>query len=275
MKISKYILESINRGIKLALDDYEDIEQNNSVSSLNDIIKDEQAIKNRVELSKFVVDLDLPSGTMWCKYNVGVNPKKLDKAKDWYGKYYAWGETKDWYGEDGKIKKKEIFKFATYKYAESSYNTLTKYCDERRFGYKGYVDDLTSLELKDDAAFVNMHYHQFKFCMPTKEQFDELLKYTTHMYVNHYNYILNLNGMVFTAKNGKQLFLPAAGYYNENGFYPFDIGQYWTSTLNVSYSSNAWGMSFNHQSNNNQIAPEVNAYKRSKGCSIRPILKLN
>ena len=39
------------------------------------------------------IDLGLPSGTLWCKYNVGVtNPNRLNTAKDWYGNYYAWGE---------------------------------------------------------------------------------------------------------------------------------------------------------------------------------------
>lgn len=89
------------------------------------------------------------------------------------------------------------------------------------------------------------------------------------MYVEHCNGILNLNGMLFTAKNGKQLFLPAAGYHNEIGYRPSDTGNYWTSTLNVSYSSHAWYMFFN------RVGPEVKDYKRSEGYSIRPILKLN
>jgi hypothetical protein len=39
-----------------------------------------------------VVDLGLPSGTLWCKYNLGVDSNKLKTAKQWYGDYYAWGE---------------------------------------------------------------------------------------------------------------------------------------------------------------------------------------
>ena len=47
-----------------------------------------------------VIDLGLPSGTCWFKYNFGVDYKKLDSnpnpehlfPEDWYGKYYAWGE---------------------------------------------------------------------------------------------------------------------------------------------------------------------------------------
>jgi len=39
--------------------------------------------------------LGLPSGTLWCKYNLGVNPKYLnnpDHLENWIGDYYAWGE---------------------------------------------------------------------------------------------------------------------------------------------------------------------------------------
>jgi hypothetical protein len=39
-----------------------------------------------------VVDLGLPSGTLWCKYNLGVNPNCLTNPVNWFGDYYAWGE---------------------------------------------------------------------------------------------------------------------------------------------------------------------------------------
>jgi len=44
------------------------------------------------------IDLGLPSGTLWCKYNLGCNWDKLNtdpqhtKPEDWHGDYYAWGE---------------------------------------------------------------------------------------------------------------------------------------------------------------------------------------
>jgi hypothetical protein len=39
-----------------------------------------------------VVDLGLPSGTLWCKYNLGVDPNYLANPINWFGDYYAWGE---------------------------------------------------------------------------------------------------------------------------------------------------------------------------------------
>ena len=55
-----------------------------------------------------VVDLGLPSGTLWCKYNLGVNPNQLLIPKDWYGNYYGWGEIED------KSKQDKEYNWKTY-----------------------------------------------------------------------------------------------------------------------------------------------------------------
>jgi len=67
------------------------------------------------------IDLGLPSGTLWCKYNLGCDWDKLNidpehtKSKDWYGNYYAWGE----------IEPKDNYNWETYKFLNNS--KLTKY----------------------------------------------------------------------------------------------------------------------------------------------------
>ena len=97
MKNYNKILEAVNRGIKLALDDFEDNELIGSTSQYNDVIYAEDVIKHKVDLMKEVVDLGLPSGTLWCKYNLETYPEEiLDDpwACDFYGNYYSWGETK-------------------------------------------------------------------------------------------------------------------------------------------------------------------------------------
>ena len=53
MDINEQILEAINRGIKLALDDYQDIEDNSSISQSNDVINAEDVIKRKIEKDKF------------------------------------------------------------------------------------------------------------------------------------------------------------------------------------------------------------------------------
>ena len=52
MKLSKQILEAVRRGIQLALDDYEDIETNNSIFYNNDIIVDAMVF----QLGQYMID---------------------------------------------------------------------------------------------------------------------------------------------------------------------------------------------------------------------------
>ena len=116
------------------------------------------------------VDLGLPSGTLWAKCNVGA------KTETEYGDYFAWGETKP----------KNEYSWKNYKFGDE--HNLTKYNDE---------DKLTELELKDDAAHVNMGS---AWCIPTTEQFEELFKLDAK-FIKNYN-DTNVHGMLFTAKNG-------------------------------------------------------------------------
>ena len=121
MKNYNKILEAINRGIYLALDDYEDNEPNSSLSQHNDVIDSEDVITQKYVLMKEVVDLGLPSGTLWCKYNLDVDPNQLNKTEDWYGKYYAWGELEGNYYTEGKLKgNKHAFNWANYKFVENT-----------------------------------------------------------------------------------------------------------------------------------------------------------
>jgi len=84
----KQILEAINRGIQLALDDYED--GINLPSSKSNIIKNIDT-KELWNFYNSFVDLGLPSGTLWCKYNIPVN-KFTKKFDELCGGYYSWGE---------------------------------------------------------------------------------------------------------------------------------------------------------------------------------------
>ena len=111
MKNYKQILEAVNRGIQLALDDFDDEEQVQNIKSKQ--VQNRDYTKEYLDLLKYeVVDLGLPSGTLWCKYNLGVDQNQLFKAKNWYGNYYAWGEI-----EPNKAKDHEIyFDWDNYKF---------------------------------------------------------------------------------------------------------------------------------------------------------------
>ncbi len=267
MKNYNKILEAVNRGIQLALDDFDDeVQVQNNIKSKQ--VYNRDYTKEYLDLLKYeVVDLGLPSGTLWCKYNLGVDPNQLSKAEDWYGGYYAWGE----------IESKLNYNSYNYKFVKSN-NALIKYCNKSKFGLNGFVDNLTGLLPEDDAAYQNKKFYNFKFHIPTKEQCEELINYTQNYWVNNYNPnniehhtnddgIKGLNGRVFVGKNGNQLFIPAAGYrYGSNIFNAGSSCFLWSSGLNLAYPRSAYDLYF--YSDNISMYNDFRYY----GYSVCPVL---
>ena len=140
MKLTKQILKSIQRGINLAIDDFDDeldIETQ-KVGQINHSLNTQELIRDR-----YFIDLGLPSEILWGKYNVGVEPYRLNNAQDWFGGYYAWGETEE----------KQDYSWKTYKYANDNYDRLTKYCNKDYYCNDTYKpDNLITLQDEDDVA---------------------------------------------------------------------------------------------------------------------------
>ena len=72
--------------------------------------------------------------------------------------------------------------------------------------------------------------------MPTKEDFDELLKGTTSEWIEDYKGT-GVSGSKFTGSNGNSIFIPAAGYY----------GDVWSSSLSTFPSDCAWHLLFDSE----------------------------
>ena len=121
--------------------------------------------------------VDLGLSVKWATCNVGaVSPED-------YGDYFAWGETEP----------KDFYAWSTYKWCNGSYDTLTKYCTDSKYGT---VDNKTVLDLEDDAAHVNWGGD---WRMPTKAEQDELYnnctwEWTTQNGVNGYKVTSKING---------------------------------------------------------------------------------
>ena len=162
MKNYNKILEAVNRGIQLALDDFDDDEVQNVKSKQ---VNHRDYTKEYLDLMEEVVDLGLPSGTLWCKYNLDVNPNQLSKVKDWNGDYYAWGELKP-----NKTNKDGEFYFGWNDYKFGNYNNLTKYCNKATCGLNGFTDNFSELLPEDDVAYQNKKFYNFKLHIPTKKQ---------------------------------------------------------------------------------------------------------
>ena len=237
------ILEAVNRGIQLALDDFDDYPIQNIKSKQ---VQNRDYTKEYLDFIKDTIDLGLPSGTLWCKYNLGINYKKINKnlsnsiPKDWYGKPYAWG----------KIKTQNVFKEGTYK-----------------INLK-----LSELTPEYDAAYQNMHhYANFYFRMPTKEQFEELLKYTESKPVKNYNNINGLNGLELTSKiNGNKLFLPACGF--NGGTYQGFFGGFWSRNEETQFKKGAYSLTFNLFKE--PYSFDIHSSYKYAGFYIRPVINL-
>ena len=269
MKNYNKILEAVNRGIQLALDDFDDEEQVQNIKSKQ--INHRDYTKEYLDLLKYeVINLSLPSGTLWCKYNLGVNPNQLINPEDWYGDYYAWGEL-----EPNKSKPY----WDNYKFG-NSFNELTKYCNNYEYGLNGFTDNLANLQSEDDVAYQNKKFYNYKFHIPTKEQFEELIKYTNNYWVNNYDPnksihnhddggIKWLNGYVFEGKNGNQMFIPASG--RRSGFIIDNAGsccRLWSSSLCLDNPSHAYYLYFNSYSIN------MSSFLRYQCYCIRPVVML-
>ena len=167
------------------------------------------------------VDLGLPSGTLWCKYNVGCDYELLEynsektKPKDWYGNYYTWGELepKTNYTWDTYKYAQLVVKYYKYAYMDAQNYKFTKYCADNkpRWAYNGKTDGfLSTLESADDIATVKCS----TFRMPTKKEVEELFS-LPNKWVKNYNDISGLNDRLFIGNNDNTLFIPAAGFYKE------------------------------------------------------------
>ena len=205
------------------------------------------------------VDLGLPSGLKWASCNVGAS------VPEEFGLYFAWGETEGYSG----ITAEKGFYWGDYKYTSGACigatdtafrGGLTKY---NYNSSSGVVDNLTTLELVDDAAYVSDNTYR----MPTKTDFEELTANTTSVWET----LNGVNGKRFTSKtNGNSIFVPAAGVCDGGRVGSVgSLGYYWSSSLHESYSNSGWYFYFN--SNLGGISMS-STYRRS-GFPVRPVKK--
>ena len=170
------------------------------------------------------VDLGLPSGIKWATCNVGAT------TPEGYGDYFAWGE----------IAPKYDYSWETYKYCNGSETSLTKYCDNSSYGYNGFTDNKTTLDLSDDAARANWGG---KWRMPTNSEVIELIDNCSWTWTTQNG----VSGYKVTSKtNGNSIFLPVAGYRDGTSIYSvYSYGCYWSSSLRESSPHTASYLNFN------------------------------
>ena len=159
------------------------------------------------EYSEFV---DLGLSVKWATCNLGANYPWED------GEHYAWGDIQSTYPYGDK-------NYRFFKLEGSTYK-LTKYCTDASYGYQGFMDGKTTLELGDDAAYQNKGND---WRIPTNAEITELINNCTWEWVTYHNkkgYRVTSNKVGFSDKS---IFLPANGTNKtSNG-----IGAYWSNQL--------------------------------------------
>ena len=253
-----------------------------SVSKKSEFSKSDKSTKLQIDIYDAYhiwVDLGLPSKTLWCAYNLGVDlefitkNKNNSKPEDWYGNYYSWGETQP--------KKKYTLK--TYKFGDYNKGKQTKYNQK---------DGKKVMDLEDDPAYANRYQYiqnyQEYIHTPSVEQFEELIANTTNKWVENYNNIPGLNGRIFKSfKNKNSIFIPAAGWRPDTGedvgkvilagetasFWANDL---WSYGLDDYTSGNTFGFGpHEYRKKYQSKSPDTNTSRRCLGFSIRPVVNFN
>ena len=192
---------------------------------------DNTAGDNEEEEEK-VLDLsrtvDLGLSVRWAECNVGA------ESPEEYGYYFAWGE----------IEEKEAYSKSTYLYYNNnSYDNLGS--DICGTGY--------------DAAHAEWGGN---WRMPTRDEMQELFDNCSW----EWSSVNGVNGQKVTGPNGNSIFLPAAGYRENNTcYYPETFGYYWVGTLNTNSSDRAYCLGFRDG------ARMVSSASRYGGQPIRPV----
>lgn len=177
----------------------------------------------------------------WANVNIGAE-QDID-----YGNYFWWGDIEG--HEDN----------SSYTFDTPG---TTEFWNLTKLKARGYVGDDENLLPGKDAA-VQLWGDEWK--IPTKAECEELIANTKSVWQT-YN---GVNGRMWTSKiNGKSVFMPAAGYYDEQGYkHDGTNGHYRTSTrVNNNNNRFAYKLGFAKQS----IEINNQSY-RYKGFSIRPV----
>ena len=143
-----------------------------------------------------LIDLGLPSGTMWACCNVGAGTPEES------GYFFAWGETKP----------KDVYSLSNYTYF--SFDT----------GYDFIGYDIAGTAY--DAATANWGIFWQK---PSRAQVIELAEECVSVWTTQNG----INGRLFTGQNGGTLFLPATGMVGGSGVVAGagDKGEFWSSSF--------------------------------------------
>ena len=184
------------------------------------------------------VDLGLPSGLKWAKFNIGAN------APEEHGGYFAWGETTE----------KNVYSWGWYLCKESECGTWADPFIKNYQSAGTYI-----LGPAYDAAHIQWGG---SWRMPTQDDFKELTENCT----SEKTTVNGVSGYRYTGWNGNSIFLPDGQIKNGPNL-TSDVfkSAYWTSYCMC--------FSFSTAQQASAFAPNGNLSKidRAYGLAIRPV----
>lgn len=191
--------------------------------------------------------VDLGLSVKWSSTNLGAT------SPTGYGDYFSWGETSP----------KNNYSWETYELCNGSPSSLTKYNNSSSYGAVDNKSEFKDYGYENDAARQALGG---KWRIPTDAEWTELRAKCTWTWKTNYNGS-GINGRLVTATNGKSIFLPAAGFRDDNNLYFVGSdGDYWSSSLYTDNPHYAWLVYFNSDYVNWNYY-----YYRYYGRSVRPV----
>lgn len=171
---------------------------------------DDQVVTIALSPKLEMIDLGLPSGTLWANMNVGAS-SNADP-----GGYYSWGETIE-------VGKRE------YSFYHDDH-TANPYYDNIGRNISGTSYDVATVIMGDS------------FCMPTIEQIMEL---SDNCEKSEYK-LAGMDGYVFTGKNGNKIFIPKGGMKDHWGStWNSSTGYHWVlNSTDYGKSVSLWSSTF-------------------------------
>ncbi len=215
---------------------------------LNGYIDEQPPVVPTIEM----VDLGLPSGTLWSKYDFGVDSESLNVKADYIGGRYAWGELhpKDTYDEDN------------YRFYDTQNEVYTKYTNSGDEKYK--LDDADDVV---HATFGENYY------IPTALEYQELVREVnkgnlTKQYVTNFNGVSGLNGVKISKSSNANvfIFLPITAPNGWAQYWADDRVGYYGKRPGVDYVAGAFEIS-------NSPSLNVDTYERYEGYRLRAVVR--
>ena len=219
----------------------------------SDLTEQVTTLENEVHYngrSKYI-DLGLPSGVLWGRYNL---PIAFNPADQYTNLYFAWAETEGY--EECELGVNRSFDNTSYKWKWGQIDNNTPTTEPLKYNSS---DSKTHLELQNDAASANWGW---SWRLPSKEEVQELIDYTTCTYDGN-----NGGFFIFTSNiNGEKLYVPCAGIAGNTSVSGKQAEAYfWTRDVAESDKTKAYALRCLGQ------GPSIRTIGRELGLPIRPV----